>query len=115
MATKKTEEIKVNEDTGRPLEYTPIPVEPSVKLNGACKSKAEECLPQEFKRNHLEVLDLPTDEKGVLNGGFRRDLVNKVNYCRHDVTKVKLLKETLLVAIKRLDEKLCDKQENKGE
>ena len=105
MATKKSVET-TEQTTNQQASFEPV-----IKGNNLPEVETVAELPV---KRHLGVTDLPLDRTEVLGGYFKRDLVNKVNYCRHYKYKTELLKETLLVIVAKLDEAL-EALENKVE
>lgn len=69
---------------------------------------AIEVVPEQPHKPFFTVTDFPQDVDLVLGGGFRRDLVQKVNYCRHYKNKSELLKAHLEIALAKVNQALED-------
>lgn len=74
-----------------------------VQKGGISPLDAIERVPEAPHKVFFTVTDLPLDVNLTLGGGFRRDLVQKVNYCRHYKDKAELLKAHLEMALERVN------------
>lgn len=80
--------------------------EPKIKAN--IELKEVFVVPEAPHKVFFSVTDLPLDVDLTLGGGFRRDLVGKVNYCRHYKDKTELLKAHLEIALEKVNLALED-------